>query len=95
MSEKSHFTPQFPGIGEADWPARDRIVSRAMMRGGGFVLLKAARCGLETAKQAEIRLAGLLKILRIVRSGGWEGLVRDGQLVQDCIFGDFRWTWLI
>jgi hypothetical protein len=66
-----------------------------MMGGGGFSLLKTGCSGLETAKQAEIRLAGLLKILRIVRFEGTEGLVKDGQVVQGCIFGDFRRTWLI
>jgi hypothetical protein len=35
------------------------------MRGGAFILLKAGRSGPETGKQAEIRLANLLKILRI------------------------------
>jgi hypothetical protein len=63
MTEKSHLTPQCPGIGEADLPARDRIVSRAMMGGGAFILLKVGREGPETAEQAEIRLAILLKIL--------------------------------
>jgi hypothetical protein len=36
------------------------------MSGGAFILLKAGITRLETAKQAEIRLANLLKILRIV-----------------------------
>jgi len=56
-----------PGIGEASWPARDRIVSLGMMGGGTFILLKTGRAGLESAKQAEIRLAILLKILQIAR----------------------------
>jgi hypothetical protein len=39
------------------------------MGGGAFILLKAGRRVLDRAKQAEIRLAGLLKILHIGRSG--------------------------
>jgi len=35
-----------------------------MMGGGTFILLKAGCSGPESAKQAEIRLAILLKILR-------------------------------
>lgn len=35
------------------------------MAGGAFVLLKAGRAGAESANQAEIRLANLLKILAI------------------------------
>jgi len=53
-----------PGIGEARVPARDRIISPGMMGGGTFILLKAGCIGSESAKQAEIRLAILLKILR-------------------------------
>jgi hypothetical protein len=63
MTEKSHLTPQCPGIGKADEPARARIVSQAMMGGGAFILLKAGGRGPETAKQAEIRLAVLRRIL--------------------------------
>jgi hypothetical protein len=36
-----------------------------MMGGGAFILLKTGRFGPETAKQTEIRLAILLKILSI------------------------------
>jgi hypothetical protein len=36
-----------------------------MMGGGAFTLLKAGRAGPKSAKQAEIRLAILSKILRI------------------------------
>jgi hypothetical protein len=36
-----------------------------MMGGGAFILLKVGHPWPETAKQAEIRLANLLKILRI------------------------------
>jgi hypothetical protein len=35
------------------------------MGGGAFILLKTGRRGPESAKQAERRLAGLLKILQI------------------------------
>jgi hypothetical protein len=67
VSEDPHLTPQCPGFGEADAPARARIVSPAMMGGGAFILLKTGRSGPKTAKQVEIRLAVLLKILSIGR----------------------------
>jgi hypothetical protein len=41
-----------------------------MMGGVAFILLKDGRTGPETAKQAEIRLASLQKILHIGRFGG-------------------------
>jgi hypothetical protein len=63
VTENPHLTPQCPGIGEADEPARARIVSRAMMGGRAFILLKVGRGGPETAEQAEVRVAILLKIL--------------------------------
>jgi hypothetical protein len=63
VTENPHLTPQCPGIGEADEPARARIVSRAMMGGGAFIPLKVGCNGPETEKQTEIRLAILLKIL--------------------------------
>ena len=44
-----------------------------MMGGGAFVLLKAGRGGPKTAKQVEIRLAILLKILRIEGLQATEG----------------------
>jgi hypothetical protein len=40
------------------------------MSGGAFILLKAGRPGPETAKQPEVLLANLLKILRIAGSQG-------------------------
>jgi hypothetical protein len=40
-----------------------------MMGGGTFILLKAGRPGPESAKQAEIRLAILLKMLQIAHFG--------------------------
>jgi hypothetical protein len=59
------FDAPCPGIGEARQPARDRIISEAMLGRGAFILLKVGRGRRESAKQAEIRLATLLKILRI------------------------------
>jgi hypothetical protein len=50
-----------------------------MMGGGAFILLKVGRPRPESAKQAEIRLAILLKILHTPRFGtlsslqGWKG----------------------
>jgi hypothetical protein len=40
-----------------------------MMGGGAFILLKAGCWGPESAKQAENRLAGLLKVLHIACPG--------------------------
>jgi hypothetical protein len=40
------------------------------MGGGAFILLKSRRAGPESAKQVEIRLANLLKILQIAVSAG-------------------------
>jgi hypothetical protein len=53
-----------------------------MMGGAAFILLKAGQTRPESAKQAEIRLAILPKILRIVRSGGQNFLARDGKDVR-------------
>jgi hypothetical protein len=39
------------------------------MDGGGFIPLKGGRAGPESVKQAEIRLANLLKILPIAGFG--------------------------
>jgi hypothetical protein len=57
-----------------------------MMGGGAFILLKGGEAGPETTKRAKIRLAILLKILRIVPSerrnrlagiekGTWKGCI--------------------
>jgi hypothetical protein len=46
-------------------PARDRIVSSGMMGGAAFSLLKAGRRRPKSAKQVEIRVAILPKILSI------------------------------
>jgi hypothetical protein len=66
-----------------------------MMGGGAFILLKAPRGGPKTAKQVEIRLAILLKILAIAARPApkpepgpiMAGLARFNV--------DFRWIWLI
>src|SRR5258705_2110549 len=82
---------QWPGIGEACWPARDRIVSEAMMGGGTFILLKAGRPWPESAKQTEIRLAILLKMLQIAHFGtGWAKRTPGG-----CINCHLCGIWLI
>ena len=39
------------------------------MGGGAFILLKSGQIGPESTKQAEIRLANLLKILTIAATG--------------------------
>jgi hypothetical protein len=52
------------------------------MDGGAFSLLKADRLGPETAKQAEIRLANLLKILAIAVFFGLGSLARTGSGMQ-------------
>jgi hypothetical protein len=52
------------------FPARDRIVSQAMMGGRTFSPLKTGRAGPEKAKQVEIPVAGLRKILDI--PGSWD-----------------------
>ena len=45
--------------------ARDRIVSPVRMGGGTFIWLKTGRGAPESAKQAEIGVAGLRKIVTI------------------------------
>jgi hypothetical protein len=49
------------------------------MSGGAFILLKSGQNGRESAKQAEIRLANLLKILGIGASRGYETLAEAGK----------------
>jgi hypothetical protein len=66
-----------------------------MMGGGAFLLLKVGRNGPESAKQAEIRLAILPKILSIGRPGGPSPSPRGGRTCDGGIFTDFRWVWLI
>jgi hypothetical protein len=61
-----------------------------MMGGGAFLLLKTGRQVPESAKQAEIRLAILLKILKIVRfwrRKPWRGRAKA---CKGCIFDEFR-----
>jgi hypothetical protein len=62
-------TPQLSGHRRGCQPARDRIVSQAIIGAAAFILLKAGVSGQESAKQAEIRLAGLPTILCIGRCG--------------------------
>jgi hypothetical protein len=49
------------------------------MSGGAFILLKSGQNGPETAKQAEIRLANLQKILGIGAPGEPETLAKAGK----------------
>jgi hypothetical protein len=66
-----------------------------MMGGRAFILLKAGRRAAETVKQAEIRLASLLKILHNTRSGGESPLARYDKDPRRLCRGDFRSVWLI
>jgi hypothetical protein len=67
-----------------------------MMGGGAFILLKAGRNRPESAKQAEIRLAGLLKILGIPPGQGAKALAKGRKKWCDgCPGADFRRIWLI
>ena len=64
------------------------------MGGRAFILFKVGHCWLEIAKQAEIRLANLLKILWIAGFGGENtSQGRKGHAL--VVFRDFRGTWLI
>jgi hypothetical protein len=61
---------------------------------GASILLKSRRAGPESAKQVEIRLANLLKILAIARAGPkTAGEDRGGHV--EAVSGDFRWIWLM
>jgi hypothetical protein len=62
-----------------------------MMGGGAFILLKVGHPWPETAKQAEIRLANLLKILPIAGFGG-ENTSQGGKRRAMVVFRDFRGT---
>jgi hypothetical protein len=66
-----------------------------MMGGRAFILLKAGRRAAESVKQAEIRLASLLKILHTTRSGGRRSLARCDKDTRWLYRGDFRSVWLI
>jgi hypothetical protein len=61
-----------------------------MMGGGAFILLKVGRKGPETAKQAEIRLANLLKILPDRLFWGLNPSPRVDRTCQGCIFAKFQ-----
>jgi hypothetical protein len=65
---KFPFDAPLSGLSARHEPARDRIVSLAMMRGGAFILLKVGQGRRKTAKQAEVRFADLPTILSILRS---------------------------
>jgi len=56
-----------------------------MMGGGAFILLKVGHPWPETAKQAEIRLANLLKILRDRRIWRRKHLARRKRTCDGCI----------
>jgi hypothetical protein len=66
-----------------------------MMGGGAFVLLKAGDSRPESSKQAEIRLAILLKILHIRLFRRRNAFARGRGHGNGCICSDFRWIWLI
>jgi hypothetical protein len=57
-----------------------------MMGGGAFILLNAGRTGQESAKQTEIRLAILLKMLQIAHFGTAPSLTGEK---------DIRWLQLV
>jgi hypothetical protein len=60
-----------------------------MMGGGAFIWLKAGSQVQESAKQAEIRLAGLLKILHIARSATKNALAEGARHMQWLCRGGF------
>jgi hypothetical protein len=66
-----------------------------MMGGGAFLLLKTGRRGPESAKQAEIRLAGLLKILDIAGPGRRMRSQNAQRTYNGCVGAYFREIWLI
>jgi hypothetical protein len=69
-----------------------------MMGGVAFILLKAGRRWPESAKQAEIRLATLLKILQIALFWGENPRgrrMRGKKDIQGLYGRDFRRIWLI
>jgi hypothetical protein len=66
-----------------------------MMGGGAFLLLKAGDSRPESSKQAEIRLAILLKILGIRLFWRRKPSPRAEGTCNGCIYSDFRWIWLI
>jgi hypothetical protein len=66
-----------------------------MMGGRAFILLNRGQSGPKSAKQAEIRLAILPKILRVVRFSGLKSLARGAMTCKGRWRGDFRQIWLI
>jgi hypothetical protein len=56
-----------------------------MMGGGAFIRLKVGHPWPESAKQAEIRLANLLKILYVADSGGENPSPRIERTCDGCI----------
>jgi hypothetical protein len=90
-----HLTPQLSGHRRGCQPARDRIVSQAMIGAAAFILLKAGVLGPESAKQPEIRLAGLPTILCIGRRESKNPLAERGVHMQRLCERNFRRIWLI
>jgi hypothetical protein len=77
-------------------PARDRIVSPGMMGGVAFTLLKTSRPRPESAKQVEIRLANLPKILGIAaREAEIVAPGRERPVIIAPLTVNFRRLWLI
>jgi hypothetical protein len=66
-----------------------------MMGGGAFLLLKTGRQVPESAKQAEIRLAGLLKILGIAGPGRRMRSQNAQSTCNGCVEAYFPKIWLI
>jgi hypothetical protein len=69
VTENPHLTPQCPGIGGLVSQLVTGSFPRAMMGRVDIFLLKTGPSRPESTKQAEIRLASLLKILRIAGAG--------------------------
>jgi hypothetical protein len=65
------------------------------MSDGAFLLLKAGRIRPESWQQAEIRLANLLRILRIAPPGREKRSPKPLSGCEGRIYGDFRRIWLI
>jgi hypothetical protein len=66
-----------------------------MMRGVAVIRVKAGQSRPESAKQAEIRLASLLKILTIGPRDCRNTVQGLERLKKGCIFDKFRGIWLI
>ena len=94
IDRKSPSDAPCPGIGEAHQPARDRIVSPVRMGGGAFIWLKTGRGSPESAKQAEIGVASLLKIVAIGPSRGREPPIKGRKGQSEVVGRLFREIWL-